>query len=271
MRDKQKGESSATTDEIQVDPEFSSLIPPLSNEELQRLEISLLEEGCRDPLIVWKNENILLDGHNRLAVCRKHDIPFKVAYVELPDRPAARAYIVSLQLARRNLTREAAAYLRGKRYEAEKKPLGGDRTGEGAVDQNDPLSTAERLAQEYQVGSATIKRDERFAKAVDAIVENCGDEARNLILSRDAGLTRGQVARLAKMKPADQKRFIQTLKEQGKPPRRKHKATQRTSITLPTEPKSLVEKLVERLGREGAAEVSRMLTQLLRKKPAGDK
>jgi hypothetical protein len=272
MKDKQQTEAAQPDKEIKVDEEFAGIIPPLSKEELQRLEISLLEEGCHHPLIVWKDENILLDGHHRLPLCRKHNIPFKVTHVELPDRAAARAYVVSLQLARRNLTREAAAYLRGKRYEAEKKPLGGDRTtSEGALDQNDPLSTAQRLAAEFKVGEATIKRDEQFAVAVDIIVQNCGPDVKNLILSRDTGLTQGQVMKLAKMKPAEQKKFIQTLKEEGKSPRRKRKATHRASITLPTERKALVEKLISRLGRDEAAEVAKLLTELLRRKPTDDK
>ncbi len=160
------------------------------------------------------------------------------------------------------MTREAAAYLRWKRYQAEKKPRGGDRTGEGADGQNDQFTTAERLAREYKVSEATIRRGERFARAVDGIAANCGAEARNLILSRNTGLTRGRVMKLAKMTPAEQRKFLQTLKEQGKVPRRK--AGQRLTITLPAEPKSMVERLVKRLGRETAAEVSRMLAQLLK-------
>ena len=52
-------------DEIQIDPEFKSLIPPLSNDERSQLLANLLASGCRDPLVVWKGHNILLDGHNR--------------------------------------------------------------------------------------------------------------------------------------------------------------------------------------------------------------
>ena len=54
-----------------------------AKEELQRLELSLLEEGCRDPLVVWKEQGILLDGHNRLALCQRHSIPFQRTFVEL--------------------------------------------------------------------------------------------------------------------------------------------------------------------------------------------
>jgi hypothetical protein len=50
--------------ELCIDPEFLALIPPLSATERQGLEASILAEGCRDPLIVWEEKNILVDGHN---------------------------------------------------------------------------------------------------------------------------------------------------------------------------------------------------------------
>ena len=45
-----------------VDPEFSRLIPPLAADERHRLERSLLAEGCREPLLVWQEQNLLLDA-----------------------------------------------------------------------------------------------------------------------------------------------------------------------------------------------------------------
>lgn len=59
---------------ITIKKKFKSLIRPLSTDEYEQLEQNLLDEGCRDPLVVWGD--ILLDGHNRHAICTKHDIPF---------------------------------------------------------------------------------------------------------------------------------------------------------------------------------------------------
>jgi hypothetical protein len=251
--------------DIRVDPELAGLIPPLSREERHRLEVSLLAEGgCRDPLLVWEGENILLDGHNRLALCREHGLPFKVKYVRLPNREAARAYIVGLQLGRRNLTPEAASYLRGKRYEAEKQPHGGGRPGAAASDQSEHLRTAQRLAREYHLGAATIRRDAGFARAVDAVVASCGGEARDLILSRDSGLSRLQVLWLADLGPGEQREYLRALKVDGRPPRGGRPA-EPASIVLPRDPKSLAEKLLGRLGREDAAEVARLLAECLRR------
>ena len=249
---------------IRIDAEFAGLIPPVANAEHHRLEMRLLAEGCRDPLIVWQGHDILLDGHNRFDLCQQHGIAFPRTYIELPDRAAARAYIVMTQLARRNLAGVAASYLRGKHYQAEKLPHGGDRTGEEAIPQSEYLKTAQRLAAQYQVSRATIERDDVFARAVDGIVLNCTAEAKNLILSRDAGLSRRMVFRLARLTPQKQQQFIRILQETGKPPRRKLKKSERMTITLPREPKSCAEKLVERLGREGANAVCRMVKELLR-------
>jgi len=249
-------------EDIKIDKEFAALIPSLSKDELAQLEQSLLAEGCRDPLIVWKGKNILLDGHNRLSICRQHNISFKVEALEFADREAAEAFIVKNQLGRRNLSPEAASYFRGKRYLAEKQAHGGDRSKGKATDQNDRLETAKRLAEEFKVGEATIRRDGKFTNAVDSIAENCGEKTKQVILARDAGLTRGAVVRLAKMKPKDQQKAVQELLEKGKLPRRSA-AKKRSTITLPTEPKSLAEKLFKGLGAKGSSEVLEALTKLL--------
>ena len=149
-----------------VDAEFKALIPPLSHEEHSQLEANILAEGCRDALVVWNT--LLLDGHNRFAICQKHSLPFAATSLELPDRQAALNWIINNQLGRRNLHPDQASYLRGKRYNAEKQQ--GKRTDLETSDQNDPkLETADRLATEYKVSAPTIKRDGNYAAAVDTL------------------------------------------------------------------------------------------------------
>jgi hypothetical protein len=56
---------------LQVDPEFESKIPPLSEEEYQKLEENIVAEGVvLMPLIVWKNT--IVDGHNRYKIAQAH-------------------------------------------------------------------------------------------------------------------------------------------------------------------------------------------------------
>jgi DNA modification methylase len=89
---------------LSVDPEFRSLIPPLRPDERAGLEASLRGEGCRDPIVIWKSHNIIMDGHNRFDICEAHKIPYKTTGLDLPDREAVKMWIRRNQLSRRNLT-----------------------------------------------------------------------------------------------------------------------------------------------------------------------
>jgi hypothetical protein len=172
------------SDIVKIDKEFQNLIPPLSPSELADLHRSLDAEGCRDALIIWKGHDLLIDGHNRLRWCREHQKPFPVVEKEFADRDEAKAYIIEEQLGRRNLSSAAESYLRGKRYLETKKQ--GSRTDKTSG-QTDRKTTAEKLAEEFKIGEKTIRRDALFAEAVDLVVQNCGSDAKNLILSRDTG------------------------------------------------------------------------------------
>lgn len=86
---------------ITVDPEFKSNIPPLSDEEFAQLEKNILADGCRDPLVLWGQ--LLVDGHNRYAICTKHGLPFDTVQKEFADRDDAIEWMINNQLGRRNL------------------------------------------------------------------------------------------------------------------------------------------------------------------------
>ena len=84
-----------------IDPEFRDLIPPLNEEELKLLEASIVADGCESPLIVWNG--VIVDGHNRYAVCRKHEIPFAIQEKNFSSRDDAMLWMLRNQLGRRNL------------------------------------------------------------------------------------------------------------------------------------------------------------------------
>ncbi|HXP00940.1 MAG TPA: plasmid replication/partition related protein [Luteibacter sp.] len=65
---------------IVVNEELKAYIDPLTPDEYEALERSLLTEGCRDALVLWGDT--LVDGHNRYGICRKHDIPFNTVQNE---------------------------------------------------------------------------------------------------------------------------------------------------------------------------------------------
>jgi len=94
-----------------VDPEFKKLIPPLVPDEKDRLRANLKRDGCRDALVVWEEEGILLDGHNRLEICEEEGIEYRTATISLPDRAAAEIWILENQAGRRNLNLSQRAFL----------------------------------------------------------------------------------------------------------------------------------------------------------------
>nr|WP_297354434.1 plasmid replication/partition related protein [uncultured Caldimonas sp.] len=61
--------------DIVVNEELKAYIDPLTPDEYEALERSILAEGCRDALVLWGN--VLVDGHNRYGICRKHGLPFQ--------------------------------------------------------------------------------------------------------------------------------------------------------------------------------------------------
>ncbi|MES2951237.1 MAG: plasmid replication/partition related protein [Pseudomonadota bacterium] len=60
---------------IVVNQDLKAYIDPLTPDEHDALERSLLAEGCRDALVLWGD--VLVDGHNRYGICQKHGIPFQ--------------------------------------------------------------------------------------------------------------------------------------------------------------------------------------------------
>ena len=56
--------------------EFRDLAKPITAAEHERLEQNILKYGCRHPIVTWGD--VIIDGHKRYAICRKHYLPFKV-------------------------------------------------------------------------------------------------------------------------------------------------------------------------------------------------
>lgn len=104
-----------------INEEFAKLIPPLSSDELDRLEQSLLNDGCLNPLIIWNNT--IIDGHHRYAICIKHNISFNIIKkTELETELDVKLWMINNQFSRRNLPTEirvALAY-KLKEFEAQK-------------------------------------------------------------------------------------------------------------------------------------------------------
>lgn len=86
---------------MKIDAEFQSIIPPLTFEEKKMLEESILNEGCRDAIVLWGDT--IIDGHNRYEICTKHGIRFETVNREFESRNEVIEWIIKNQFGRRNL------------------------------------------------------------------------------------------------------------------------------------------------------------------------
>ena len=98
-----------------IDDEIRAVIPEPSAEEMTALEAAVKAEGCRDPLVVWAEEDILLDGHHRYTICESLGLEYRVERISFDSRAEAMAWVISNQLARRNLNAYQRARLALKR------------------------------------------------------------------------------------------------------------------------------------------------------------
>src|SRR3989304_3807667 len=107
-----------------VRDDFKNLFRPLDADERLRLRTSLETDGCRDPIVVWAEEDTILDGHNRSLICDSLGIPYTETRISLPDETAARTRTSHNQLALRNRPPIQSPSLRRGGLEAEKQPHG---------------------------------------------------------------------------------------------------------------------------------------------------
>jgi ParB-like chromosome segregation protein Spo0J len=101
---------------LRIDETIRRVLMPLREDERALLEQSVLAEGIRDPLVVWRrnDELILLDGHHRYELAQKHGLSFNIVEMEFDDESEAVQWVLRNQLARRNLTDEQRTLILGR-------------------------------------------------------------------------------------------------------------------------------------------------------------
>lgn len=161
--------------EIKIEPEFENYIPgKLSEEQFEQLEQSIVKDGCRDPLVVWAEKNILLDGHHRHKICTKHDLLYQVVKMEFDSEDSAKLWMLSSQSSRRNNTEEQLILMAGMAYKLQKKSHGGDRKSD-TVKSNGTIchlkSTAEKVGAKFKMSPRAARNAVETMEAVKVITD----------------------------------------------------------------------------------------------------
>jgi len=204
--------------ELKIDNEFRDLIPPLTEEEYKGLEENLLTNGFNPafPVIVWKGQEIIIDGHNRYGICQKHGIAFTTIEQEFESRDAVSAWILDNQLARRNINAITRNDLIGRRYTVQKRISSGRPEGSKECHQNDdinfPKQTRFKIADQVGVGAATVERAEKLSQAIDTITQNTGITRADILSGKITG-TQEAIKELAKLDKSLQVRAMEKILE----------------------------------------------------------
>ncbi len=161
---------------IKLNNELRAYTDPLTPSEYAALERSILAEGCRDALVLW--DDVLIDGHNRYAICQKHGIQFNTvqnnSFSTIED---VMLWMIDNHLARRSVTdfQRGMFTLRKKAILAARAEAQQERKPEAAPAEAPaprPLSTREEVAKAAGISSNTISRIEKIQKtAAPELVE----------------------------------------------------------------------------------------------------
>lgn len=156
---------------ITINETLRAYIDPLTANEYAALERSLLAEGCRDALVLWGE--VLIDGHNRYAICRRHDIAFRTvqndSFAGVED---VQLWMIDNHLARRSMSdfQRGVLALRKKEIVAARAAVVDDsrpaaETADAPAPAVKPVQTRQDTARIAGISSNTIGQIEKIQKA----------------------------------------------------------------------------------------------------------
>lgn len=163
-----------------VRPDFSELLPPLSDEQLSLLEADILKNGCYTPVIV-NEDMVIVDGHNRASICDKHGVPYRMAVFSFEDDLEAKQWALDTQKSRRNLEKWELGKIALKlkpEIEARAKANMGQRTdlSVNSPKGSDTVDTRKELAKAVGIGEQAMGRvmqiDENAPVSVKEALDN---------------------------------------------------------------------------------------------------
>jgi len=142
-----------------------------------------------------------------------------VEEIQFANKYEALAWICKNQLGRRNLSPERKKFLLGKEYESTKLAVGGQPGNCYKVnrcDQNDHIDsekrTCERIAVEHGVGSATVRRAEKYMNGVEA-ADEAAPGAREEILNGKIKAADREICAIAKAPKEQRPEIVAELRK----------------------------------------------------------
>lgn len=176
-------------EDVRIGPPFCDLFP-IRPAIFDQVADSMRHDGFHrsKPLEIWKEANLLIDGHTRLKAALETgqcDIP--VCFLSFPDEDAALKYAIANQRDRRNMT--DAELLRCIEIVDQRHKQGNHRGNQYTREKN--ISREEQTGLESASNDAISKSSDRSAKKTADIVGTSRakvERARSVLISEDEEL-----------------------------------------------------------------------------------
>jgi transcriptional regulator with XRE-family HTH domain len=223
---------------IIINDELRAFVDPLTDIEYAALERSLLAEGCRDALVLWRDT--LIDGHNRYEICQKHGIPFRTVhnnnFASIDD---VMLWMIDNHLARRSVSDFQRGVLALKKKEIVTSRMAEEMAKEPPKPEADdmdsrpppPWNTREEVAKAARVSANTISQIERIQKAATP-------ELREAV--RTGAISINAAANVAQLPEEAQKAAVaggrKELQQAARQVREQKMATRPKKETVPSDP-----------------------------------
>lgn len=188
--------------ELVIDDELRDYLPACNDQTYAILESMLLEtHGPLDTIKVWRAGNIILDGHRRYEICRKHNLPFKIHYLDPVDRDEAKYWMDRWQACRRNLAVEllAISVVRMAKHLEKKQP--------GRYKQD----IESQVADEINRSTRTVKRLIKQGEALQSLP----DDLRDRIVNGEVKASRRDTLELATYDETQQRAIFREIDKTG--------------------------------------------------------
>ena len=159
---------------ILVNDELLAYIDPLTPDEHDALERSLLAEGCRDALVLWGE--VLVDGHNRYGICTRHGIAFNtVQNTHFKSLDDVHLWMIEQHLGRRSVSdfQRGVLALRRRDILSARMPAPPDAapatepqsTSAPSPAAPEPMTSREAIAKAARISSNTVNQIEKIQKS----------------------------------------------------------------------------------------------------------
>lgn len=178
---------------VRVDSRLEALIPPLEKDQLSVLEESLIAEGrAYSPLWLWGD--LLVDGHHRYKMCKKHKLPYSVVqvYEDAETLEEVEYRMKRDAIGQRNLTPGQQSKFRAE--------MVAYRISQGSKKK----AAVQAVAEEANVSTRQVYRDVERAELVEKVDESVKEVAEEL--------PRAALKKLAELPKSAQKKAVKKAK-----------------------------------------------------------